>query len=75
LLDTATDPVPTHSFYDDALHRVGALRYRVLEPLIEFGVLESRPLPSADKWNRPIEVRKTPLFDRLLRFDFGSAQN
>jgi hypothetical protein len=46
------------------------MRYQVLEPLVDFWVLESRNLPSRDKWDRPIEVRKTPLFDRLLRFEF-----
>jgi hypothetical protein len=41
----------------------------VLDPLVSFGLLESRDLPRNDRWEHPIEVRKTPLYDRLLRFD------
>ena len=68
-LDDTKDAVPP-VFADDTTHfRAIRLEQRVLEPLISFGVLESRDLPSANRWERRIEVRTTPLFDRLMRFD------
>jgi hypothetical protein len=41
---------------------------RVLLPLQWFGLLERRDLPSKDPFDRPYEVRKTPLFDRFIQF-------
>ena len=68
-LEDAKEAVPA-PFSEDAIRfRAGRLERRVLQPLISFGVLESRDLPSPNRWERPIEVRTTPLFDRLLRFD------
>ena len=72
-LDTTKDPLPPTDAVEGASTRVWAFRHMVVHPLVEFGVLESRNLPTAAKWERAIEVRKTPLFDRLLRFDFGRA--
>ena len=70
------DPVPPYSANDPTSFRAGRLRRRVLEPLVSFGLLESRDLPTAEKWQRPIEVRKRPLYDRMLRFDFtGRSPN
>jgi hypothetical protein len=46
----------------------------VIEPLVGLGLLESRALPRKDRWDRPIEVRKTPLYDRLLRFEFDRGR-
>jgi hypothetical protein len=46
-------------------------RRRVLDPLVWLGLLESRDLPRRERWEHPIEVRKTPLYDRLLRFQLG----
>jgi len=68
-LDSAKDPV-TVSYMSEAEFRASRLRRRVLEPLVWFGLLESRDLPAADRWEHPIEVRKTPLYDRLLQFTF-----
>jgi hypothetical protein len=45
----------------------------VLTPLVYFGLLEERRLPSEDWWREPVEVRVTPLFDRFLRFDLGAT--
>jgi hypothetical protein len=41
---------------------------RVLLPLQWFGLLERRNLPAQDRFDRPYEVRKTPLFDRFIQF-------
>ncbi len=46
---------------------------RILRPLVSFGLLERRELPSEDRWMRPYEVRKTKLFDRFLQFDLGDV--
>lgn len=49
-------------------------RSRVLMPLCDFGLLEERRLPAEKPWMAPVEYRKSPLYDRFLRFDFpGSA--
>ena len=71
-LDTAKEPVPEPWANLSTDFRGGRFRRRVLEPLVWFGLLESRDVPAAEKWQRPIEVRKTPLYDRLLRFDFAA---
>ena len=49
---------------------VNRCRRRVIEPLVEFGLLEERVLSSGGEtwWRREVEVRVTPLFDDLLRF-------
>lgn len=67
-LPYAADP-PTaleEKFGDMAPFRTGS---RLLEPLVGFGLLESRERPAANAWDRPYEVRKTALFDRFLRFE------
>lgn len=46
---------------------------RILRPLVSFGLLERRELPSEDRWMKPYEVRKTKLFDRFLQFDLGDV--
>ena len=46
----------------------------VVHPLMEFGVLEARDVAAANKWEYLIEVRRTPLFDRLLRFEFDRGR-
>ena len=71
-LDDVKDAVPPVFAEDATQFRVGRLERRVLEPLVSFGVLEARDLPAANRWERPIEVRTTPLFDRLMRFELQS---
>jgi len=48
------------------------LHYQILEPLKEFGLLEERLSPEAEEEWYPAQdsmlLRKTPLFDRFLRF-------
>jgi hypothetical protein len=41
---------------------------RVLLPLQWFGLLERKDLPPTEPYDRPYEVRKTRLFDRLIEF-------
>ena len=69
-LDSVMDPLPPDSplAADDRFHNL-AFQMRVLNPLVWFGLLESRELPRKERWERPIEVRKTALYDRLLRFN------
>lgn len=70
-LETAKDPLTEWQ----AAHgdfRSSTFRHRVLTPLVHFGLLEERRLPSEDWWRQPVEVRVTPLFDRFLRFDLGA---
>ena len=45
---------------------------RLIRPLVSFGLLEKRELPATEKepFLGSFEVRKTPLFNRFLRFDF-----
>jgi len=69
-LESARDPHLSGSGWDEGKLREWRFRHRVIEPLVGFGLLESRDLLAENKWEHPIEVRKAPLFDRLLRFDF-----
>jgi hypothetical protein len=70
-LETAQDP-PTEWQAAHGDFRSSTFRHRVLTPLVHFGLLEERRLPSEDWWHEPVEVRVTPLFDRFLRFDLGT---
>jgi hypothetical protein len=47
-----------------------AFRYRVLDPLAHFGLLDRRVGSVDDPLRRSVEFRRTPLFDQLLRFTF-----
>jgi hypothetical protein len=69
-LESAKDPDSPNSVWKERELHEWRFRRRVVEPLVLFGLLESRDLPAENKWEHPIEVRKAPLFDRLLRFDF-----
>ena len=69
-LETAKDPrseMETKDHYDC---RHFAFRLRVLDPLVQFGLLESRLVRREDPFERDIEYRCAPLFDRFLKFDF-----
>lgn len=69
-LESAKDPLAEYEIkYGDWRH--WSFRHRVLTPLVHFGLLEERELPAKDKWSRPVEMQKTPLFDRFLRFDLS----
>lgn len=68
-LASAKDPASAlDKEYGDLRHY--AFRQRVLEPLVEFGLLEQRELPSERRWDATVEYRVTPLFDRFLRVSF-----
>jgi len=45
-------------------------RYRLIMPLLRFGLLEARYLGKGHRLFQPYEVRKTALFDRVVRFEF-----
>lgn len=47
-------------------------RHRVLDPLVNFGLLEVRFLPTDVKYIERAEYRRTPLFDRFMRFEFAA---
>jgi hypothetical protein len=66
-LESAKDP-PTELEVHDVDFRHYAFRNRVLDPLVQFGLLEERVLPTEERWKELIEFRRTPLFDRFLRF-------
>jgi hypothetical protein len=55
----------------------GAVRFelRIVEPLLGFGLLEERPAVSDARplGKHVIEVRVTPLFDRMIRFEWEGA--
>jgi len=44
---------------------------RVLEPLVEFGLMEEREIRGEEPWDRRTEYRKTGLYDRVLEFEWG----
>lgn len=48
------------------------VRMRVMLPLVDFGLLESRMVgpDGIPSWERKLEVRVTPLYDRMLRFEW-----
>ena len=73
-LESAKDPASAlDEEYGDLRHY--AFQQRVLEPLVQFGLLEQRELPSESRWDATVEYRVTPLFDRFLRISFqGNAR-
>lgn len=70
-LASAMDPPAEYEIkYGDMRH--WSFRHRVLTPLVHFGLLEERELPTKERWARPVEMRKAPLFDRFMRFEVGA---
>jgi len=47
------------------------MKNRIVRPLVWFGLLERRDLPRTELWRDEFEIRKSPLFDRFVRFEFG----
>lgn len=68
-LESAKDP-PTEWESQNVDFRHYTFRHRVLEPLVQFGLLEDRVLPTEDRRKDLVEFRLTPLFDRFMRFEF-----
>lgn len=68
----AEEFIPATTVYDALTSQVCS---RILDPLESFGLLERRELPSDDRYLKPYEIRKTALFDRLLRFQFPDDQS
>jgi hypothetical protein len=71
-LESAKDPPTAYEAVQKTDFRPWTFRHRVLTPLVHFGLLEERRLPSEDWWREPVEVRVTLLFDQFLRFDLGA---
>ena len=44
--------------------------HRVLDPLVQFGLLEEHVLPSEDRWKESVEFRASPLFGQFMHFEF-----
>lgn len=68
-LESAMDPPDWVDFAGGDL-RYMTFQHRILEPLVQFGLLDARVLPSDEPWPLEIEYRGTPLFARFLRFEF-----
>jgi hypothetical protein len=71
-LDSARDPLSEWESIAGVDFRYFSFEHRVLDPLAQFGLLESRLIPGEQPHAEEIEYRCTPLFDRFLRFDFTS---
>ena len=67
-LESAKDP-PTASDMTYGDLRYIAFQHRLLDPLVQFGLLEARQR-AGDRLGDRIEYRCTPLYDRFLRFQF-----
>lgn len=72
-LESAMDPLSEREADENYDFRYFAFRARVLDPLAQFGLLESRLLPSEKWYDRDMEYHCAPLFDRFLRFGFVSG--
>jgi len=72
-LESAKDPLPARDALEGYDFRYFAFRHRVLDPLAQFGLLECRLGPGEVWFERDIEYRCTPLFDRFLQFEFASG--
>ena len=68
-LDSAKDP-PTEWDLQNADFRHYTFRHRVLDPLVQFGLLQGRVLPTKERWLESREYRLTALYDQFLRFEF-----
>jgi hypothetical protein len=63
-------PTEWEAAHEDFRHY--AFRHRVLDPLVQFGLLEERLLPSEERWKEVVEYRCTPMFDRFVKFKLGA---
>lgn len=68
VLESVREEIPVHPMFDPADL---VLETRILTPLVTFGLLERRDLEPGPLYHRPFEVRKTTLYDRFLRFEWG----
>ena len=53
--------------------RFYAFRHRVLDPLVQFGLLQKRTVPGAERWKDRVQYRCRPLYDRFLQFVLGAG--
>ncbi len=70
LLPEVRDEIPPSEFFD--LSEL-LLKTRVLMPLESFGLAAERRLPGDDPLTAPRQYRKTPLYDRFLRFNLDAG--
>ena len=68
-LPSAKEPPSEHEVAG-ADYRNFAFHHRVLAPLVQFGLLETRELPGANRWSGTSEFRVDPLFAQFMHFDF-----
>ncbi len=68
-------PVARSHSFDDSEVKSGLreVESRILGPLVQFGLLDSRPVEYSQCSCGAFEVRKTPLFDRFIRFHLDEA--
>ncbi|MEE8583376.1 MAG: hypothetical protein V3T83_00835 [Acidobacteriota bacterium] len=59
--------------FSEAKSGLREVESRILEPLVQFGLLDSCPVESSRCSCSAFEVRKTPLFDRFIRFQLDEA--
>jgi hypothetical protein len=72
-LASAKDPpTPIETSFGDMSHY--AFRQRVLEPLVQFGLIEERVAGVRDRMIELVEYRITPLYERVLSFQFESSR-
>lgn len=71
LLPAVLEKVPRTPLKDNVEWLV---KKTVVEPLVGFGLLESRELTKENDFTQPIEVRKSILFDEFLNFDLTQTQ-
>lgn len=74
-LERAKDPPTEWESRHHMDFRHYTFRQRVLDPLVQFGLLEHRVLPTEERWRKLVEYRLTPLFDRLIRFEFDGGRS
>jgi hypothetical protein len=71
-LESAKDPpTPYELQFGDLSHYT--FRQRVLDPLVQFGLIERRVVGVRDRLIELLEYRLLPLFDRVLSFQPGSG--
>lgn len=65
----AKDPPSPHDLQFGDLRYI-AFAHRVLNPLVQFGLMQRRAADAEARWAE-YEYRITPLFNRFMRFEFG----
>jgi hypothetical protein len=64
----ALDPLDGYERIDPDGSLLRLTEARLFYPLFDFGLLERRLLRKTSDWEQPYRIRKTPLYDRFIRF-------